>query len=429
MDPLRTCGVLPIAALSVAFSAQLAGAQTLTGVGFGVLPGPEHQSYAYGMSDDGLTVTGYVLYNFGDMRPFRWTRIAGMQVIPTLAGGADSFAWTISGDGFTVAGSYLTSLGLRNAYRWTQAGGMTALETGAPPGGSSQCNKLSADGSVIVGYKDYFPGTIGMRAFRWTLAGGTQNLGVLAGDATSYGAAVSADGSVVVGYSSTASATAVHSFRWTAAQGMQDLGAPAGRPASVAQAVSSDGAFIAGTSGPSFPLSGDGAVAYLWSAAAGMRDIGLPPGAAYSGAYGVSSVGPVVVGFAHSGPSDRAMIWSAGLGPVYLDAYLGALGVDLTGWTLTMARSITPDGRTVVGWGVHNGHTEGWIATLPPPCGSADFNGDSDSATDADIEAFFACLAGSCCATCGSPDFNGDGMASTDADIEAFFRVLAGGPC
>jgi hypothetical protein len=60
---------------------------------------------------------------------------------------------------------------------------------------------------------------------------------------------------------------------------------------------------------------------------------------------------------------------------------------------------------------------------------SADFNGDGDLGTDADIEAFFACLGGSCCATCGSADFNGDGDVGTDADIESFFRVLAGGNC
>jgi hypothetical protein len=30
---------------------------------------------------------------------------------------------------------------------------------------------------------------------------------------------------------------------------------------------------------------------------------------------------------------------------------------------------------------------------------------------------------------CGSADFNGDGDIGTDADIESFFRVLAGGPC
>jgi hypothetical protein len=60
---------------------------------------------------------------------------------------------------------------------------------------------------------------------------------------------------------------------------------------------------------------------------------------------------------------------------------------------------------------------------------SADFNGDGSVGTDADIEAFFACLSGDCCPTCGSADFNGDGAVGTDADIESFFRVLAGGSC
>jgi hypothetical protein len=66
-----------------------------------------------------------------------------------------------------------------------------------------------------------------------------------------------------------------------------------------------------------------------------------------------------------------------------------------------------------------------------PTCGTADFDGDGDVGTDADIEAFFSCLAGNCCPTCfpGGADFDGDGDTGTDADIEAFFRVLAGGDC
>ena len=48
-----------------------------------------------------------------------------------------------------------------------------------------------------------------------------------------------------------------------------------------------------------------------------------------------------------------------------------------------------------------------------------------------DIESFFACLAGTCPPPpCNSTaDFNGDGDIGTDADIEAFFSVLGGGPC
>ena len=71
---------------------------------------------------------------------------------------------------------------------------------------------------------------------------------------------------------------------------------------------------------------------------------------------------------------------------------------------------------------VHNG----------PTCGSADFNCDGDVGTDADIESFFACLAGELPRALLCPnnaDFDGDGDVGTDADIEAFFRVLAGGNC
>jgi hypothetical protein len=82
-----------------------------------------------------------------------------------------------------------------------------------------------------------------------------------------------------------------------------------------------------------------------------------------------------------------------------------------------------PDGFTFAGT-----ITVAWPSCPPPPC-SADFNGDGDAGTDADIESFFACIGGNCCASCGSADFNNDGDTGTDADIESFFRVLAGGPC
>ena len=36
------------------------------------------------------------------------------------------------------------------------------------------------------------------------------------------------------------------------------------------------------------------------------------------------------------------------------------------------------------------------IGAAGPACGSADFNCDGDVGTDADIDAFFACLAGNC---------------------------------
>jgi hypothetical protein len=89
-----------------------------------------------------------------------------------------------------------------------------------------------------------------------------------------------------------------------------------------------------------------------------------------------------------------------------------------------------PNGTTGAG-GSNNSSLLRVRAFTPVLCGDQDFNGDGDFGTDQDIEAFFACLAGNCCATCfvGGSDFNGDGDFGTDADIEAFFRVLGGGSC
>jgi hypothetical protein len=66
---------------------------------------------------------------------------------------------------------------------------------------------------------------------------------------------------------------------------------------------------------------------------------------------------------------------------------------------------------------------------LGQTCGDSDFNGDGDFGTEKDIQAFFACLGGQCCASCYSSDFNGDGDSGTEQDIESFFRVLAGHGC
>jgi hypothetical protein len=92
---------------------------------------------------------------------------------------------------------------------------------------------------------------------------------------------------------------------------------------------------------------------------------------------------------------------------------------------------------TIMGSELGTGNTARMVTFVPGvnPCVPTacwpDFNCDGDTGTDADIEAFFACIAGVCPPPpCNhTADFNGDGDAGTDADIEAFFRVLAGGHC
>ncbi len=113
-------------------------------------------------------------------------------------------------------------------------------------------------------------------------------------------------------------------------------------------------------------------------------------------------------------------------------------GLSAEGWQTisSINGASTPgtwDHTTLVGLGRMTGDTQvsAFVLSVPPGCGSADFDCDGSIGTDQDIAAFFACLSGDCpAAPCRSTaDFNGDSDVGTDADIDAFFRVLSGGAC
>jgi probable HAF family extracellular repeat protein len=136
-----------------------------------------------------------------------------------LAGGDfESYAAGVSADGLVVVGLSSSAAG-PEGFRWTAAGGLAGL--GDLPGGSvgSNATGVSADGSVVVGQSS---SDLGFEAFRWTAGGGMVGLGDLPGGPfLSEAIAVSGDGSVVVGGGTSAAGTEV--FRWTAADGMRSL--------------------------------------------------------------------------------------------------------------------------------------------------------------------------------------------------------------
>jgi hypothetical protein len=155
----------------------------------------------------------------------------------------------------------------------------------------------------------------------------------------------------------------------------------------------------------------------------------------------VVSDGVWAAGF--SDPSGVYKYDLAGVQTVYLPVSTTAVGVHpLPDGKMLVVQTLTTDGG-IYRWDPSTGAYDlviagpsfQYIHTLnlasPPMCGSADFDCDGDTGTDADIEAFFTCLAGTCpVASCDSTaDFDGDGDTGTDADIEAFFRVLSGGAC
>jgi len=128
--------------------------------------------------------------------------------------------------------------------------------------------------------------------------------------------------------------------------------------------------------------------------------------------------------------SDNFLMWN---GDILMQEGVTQIG----GETVTVIRGVT-DGYAMSENGKHimvrvvlGVSTDAAVLITFSGCGTSDFNGDGDFGTDADIEAFFACLGGTCCATCfeGGSDFNNDGDFGTDQDIESFFRVLGGGNC
>jgi subtilisin family serine protease len=207
---------------------------------------------------------------------------------------------------------------------------------------------------------------------------------------------------------------------------IDDAIAAAGGHAIVVGGVANDD-----TAEPSYPAASPGVIAvaatdntdhkapfsnygsYVSICAPGTGVVSTFPGDQYARASGCSFASALVSGVAALAWSGQSSDSASRVAPAILNT---ATGID----------SLNPSYATLLGHGRVDAAS---AVTAVPHCGTADFNGDGDVGTDADIEAFFACLAGSCCAACDTADFNGDGDVGTDSDIEAFFRVLAGGSC
>ncbi len=343
---------VPLAALALAGGA--ASAQSITGLGF--LPGGD-SSQANAVSADGSTVVGFALDPKTHELAFRWTRTHGLESLGTVPGGSYSVAHGVNADGSVIVGESDSPAGYA-AFRWTRRG-MDTLRTPAGASGAVAFG-VSANGVDTVGYAST-PTTV--RAVRWT-GQGVHDIGTLPGGTFSRGFAISADGSVIAGGSATPDHN--HAFRWSRggppAGRLSDLGVLWSDGHSFGLGLSYDGAAIIGTA----EAAEEEFHAFRWTSAHGMVDLGTLGDLIDSYAYGADARGERLVGScSSSGSGARAVLWLPAIsGPIDLNSYLPSLGVDLTDWTLTIARGISADGETIVGSGVHHGAIEAWVATL-----------------------------------------------------------------
>lgn len=202
---------------------------------------------AFGISADGTTIVGQNLDATNNLQGFCWTS-GGSVGLGYASGCYASTAVGISDDKTKIAMNCV-----RTADNGTQAAIWVSAAISLLPlvGGAvwSQAFAISGDGTTVVGLLAFGPlsSPTGYHAFRWTLAGGMVDLGVLAGGDFTQAQAVSHDGSIIVG-SSNPAGWVTQAWRWTSGTGIVALGGLAGANASNALGISSDGTTVVGSS-------------------------------------------------------------------------------------------------------------------------------------------------------------------------------------
>jgi probable HAF family extracellular repeat protein len=328
-------------------------------MGLGTLPSGSEQSLAFAISPDGSTVVGRADSSSVGTVAFVWTRSAGMSSIGQLPNQPYGVAYGVSGNGATVVGeSGNLASSTKLAFRWTAASGLVALAPLAGGNGTSSASGISADASVIAGVSG---SPTGDQAVIWNASGEPRGLGALVEGGQSEANAITPDGTVVVG-ASAVSPPRVMAFRWEAGTmvGLGDV--EGGIRFNIARAVSANGRVVVGEA----YLPGDFISAFSWTAESGMVALpGYNPDDSTRGALGVSSDGSIIVGFGQDTSGQAAAYWDA-TGIHRLQDRLAALGAPVAGWQLQRATAITPDGTSIVGFGISpTGELMAWIAVLP----------------------------------------------------------------
>jgi hypothetical protein len=367
------------------------------------------------MKTDDVSADGRVVVGRNGLIPVYWTRSQGVRALPLLPEYVGGRAMGVSGDGSVIAG-VCDRDGPFASWIWTADSGLTQVTVPGTAGVWATC--ISRDGRVVGGAAFMANGQY--QGFVWTREGG--RLVPQGSNHASWIHALSHDGIGAIGSGSSAQGTWAmlwpSTYLWSVS-----LGFVIGQNSGFAREATPDLSTIVGYTSNG-PYNGRGLV---WTPATGLLSVPPPPGFPVLELHAVRDDGRLVGGFAGpaSGTPTQAWFWEPGPGLMSAESYFAWRGLSVP--NMTRVTGMSADGRVIAG-------LTGWNTSLIVDLGeclSPDFNRDGDTGTDQDIEAFFACLAGACCATCDprGADFDGDGDPGTDQDIESFFRVLARGSC
>ncbi|MBS0197628.1 MAG: immunoglobulin domain-containing protein [Planctomycetes bacterium] len=260
--------------------------------------------------------------------------------IPPMPNLQTSWIGGLSGDGNTVVGWSWN--GPDRAYRWTVAGGRQEIPL-ALGGYESQALGVSDDGNVIA-VNLRLPN--GWHGYKWTAAGGYQDLGVYGSGQWQTISGVSRDGLTFFGQTHRwlVSSGSSWAYRWTPSGGFQIFPPPAGYGDGYAMASNYNGSYIGGQLRTLSSGNGD---AMRWDAAGNRTYLGtLPNGGLYDLVKAMSNDGLTVVG-SSAGPGlvYRAFRWRDLGGGAYSMEDLGRL----PGTTQAFADAVTREGSVVLG--------------------------------------------------------------------------------
>ena len=320
-----------------------------------------NDGYGVHMSDNGLIVAGNTVGNY---EPFRWSAASGFMplgraTVPAL--GVGGGAPGISADGVWVASTIVDST---NSFTtqglWSKDTGWLDLLPPSPPGAGIIDQSLadvwgmSGDGQTVVGLLWRQSGRA--HALRWTSSGGAVDLGSTGqssrADVANY------DGSVIGGWDETPTGPR-NAAVWvdgvetvlTQTEGFGEV-----------HGVNPAGTLLLGYEKEYVTNMRAAALWHrtgnTWSAAQTLGVVpGTLPNSGIAIAYGASADGHIVVGF-NSFAGDpfytTGFIWTDTTGVVDVADFLAARNLTPENFTIQSLSAITPDGRTILGYGSEN---------------------------------------------------------------------------
>jgi probable HAF family extracellular repeat protein len=329
-------------------------------MGIGDLPGGDVYSVAHDISGNGKVVIGYSSSRRNAFDAFRWTKEEGIQWLDSFDGLTNAYSWgrAVNYDGTVIVGDAERKNGTVKGFWWTEETGM--VDVGDLPGGQvySASHAVSGDGLVVGGQSVSRQSHPKAEAMVWNEQDGMKPLGEAPREKWAP-CLVDLNRDGTRGVATTGTVTL-----WESESGWRQLYEETGGQS---LAISADGSTVVGwftdtvddrrTNRP-----------FRWTEETGLVDLGFFDDGGWTGkAQDVSGDGSVIVGL--SGKHTEPFIWDAKNGLRVLRDVMEEHGVDMSDWLhLTNCYGVSDDGKTIVGYGYHDGYGyEGWVAHIPEP--------------------------------------------------------------